>query len=98
MLDENGPRKSTVQILTNDVNKFHSLLKFLLKHKRIIEYESADLRCSGSSAHGIAHYVETTDDRSEDQSTTYGQSRQPRCITHTSRNHSTSDSKILNQD
>ena len=34
------------------------------------------------------------DDRSEDQSTTYGQSRQPRCIIHTSNNHSTSDCRV----
>ena len=72
-------------------------MKFLLEQKRIVEYESADLRCSGSSAHGIACYVETTDDRSKDQSTTYGQSRQLRCIIHSSNNHSTSDCRVYDK-
>ena len=79
----------------DNLNKFPSLLTFLQEQKRIIEYESTDLHCSGSSAHGIAHYVETTDDRSEDQSTTYGQSRQTRCIIHTSNSHPTSDYRVL---
>ena len=78
----------------DNLNNFPSLLKFFLEQKRIIEYESADLCCSGSSAHGVAHYVETTDDRSEDQSTAYGQSRQPWCIIHTLNNHSTSDCRV----
>ena len=63
----------------DNLNNFPSLLKFFLEQKRIIEYGSADLCCSGSSAHGVAHYVETTDDRSEDQSTTYGQSIMTSC-------------------
>ena len=76
----------------DDLNLFPSL--FLLEQKRIMEYESANLCCSGSCAHRIAHYVEAMDDRSEDQSTTYGQSRQLWCIIHTSNNHSTSDCRV----
>ena len=78
----------------DSINKFESLLEFLLEEKRVINYESADLRSSsGSMKCGDGFYVEnggvSTDDENKNDRKLVDH-RRFQCLIH-STNHKTAE-------
>ena len=74
----------------SDKNKFPSLLEFLLEQKRIMQYDSADLRGTGSTG-AAAHHIDVLD--INDTSDNKLKIKQQKCVIHGTTSHFTSDCK-----
>ena len=77
-------------------NKFKSLLKFLLEQKRILDYDSADVRWLHQSSSGQTHHLgrdSDKDEESEEETTTRVISQ---CLIHTTSAHSTAKCRVYN--
>lgn len=64
-------------------------MDFLIKQRRIIEYESADIRMSTMGISGRTNYIGQSSQEKVDGSNT----RPPRCLIHATNTHTTQESK-----
>ena len=75
-------------------NKFPYLLKFLQEQRKIIEYESSELRVVEDRVHkGRANLIETEGKSSEENENT----KTTRCLVHSSSTHNTADCRVYQE-
>ena len=74
----------------DDNDRFAEFLKFLLNQKRIIEYESADIRMGLVNISGHANHIQDVDkDHKDRDQNSENQPKSFRCIVHDSNTHTT---------
>ena len=78
----------------NRSNRFPSLLTFLLDQRKIIEYETAELRATGSTVKGLTHYTAALQRTTEDVGNKHLTSP-PKCLIHEKGMHWTSECKVF---
>ena len=76
----------------SDKNKFPSLSEFLLEQKHIVQYDSADLRGTGSTG-AAAHHIDVLD--INDMSDNKLKIKQQKCVIHGTTSHFTGDCKLF---
>ena len=80
---------SSEESTVNKMDKFPSLLKFLLNQKQAIEYENADLRLNNDSrVKGSVYYSE------KDHKVAASRSTRSKCLYHERTNHCTSECRV----
>ena len=80
--------------LVDKSNKFPSLLAFLLDQRKIIEYETAELRVTNPTVKGSTHYTvaaQNSTENVEDKRLTIS----PKCLIHEKGMHWTSECKVF---
>ena len=78
----------------NRSNRFPSLLTFLLDQRKIIEYETAELRATNQTVRGLTHYTAALQKTIEDVGNK-GLTSPPKCLIHEKGMHWTSECKVF---
>lgn len=87
--------------VVEEKNKFPYLLKFLQEQRRIIEYESSDLRNGSPIRKGRANLIDAegkfVDDKMHQEDKIRLEDKAPRCLIHNSNNHITADCRVFHE-
>ena len=97
----NDIKKESSKIVCSSVepvdksNKFPALLTFLLDQRKIIEYETSDLRATSQTVKGSTHYTATAQKPTEDVEDKRFNTSPPKCLIHEKGVHWTSECKTF---